>query len=193
LCGAFKNEINCVFLRMITFQTLKESEVHMKKLLMLVCFGALIFSGCEQQPKPAKVDIQKERNAIKLVLEKYAIANENQDMEMIEEIWCPSERIISFGTESGEKLVGWAEIKNAVESQFGQLTNTFISYRDQIIEVNETGNTAWFSEIINYNFIKGDEAHSYEGLRYSGVLVKKDGKWLLVQTHMSVPEKPKVQ
>lgn len=162
----------------------------MKKILILMCFGALIFSGCNLQPKEVKVDTQQERDAIKLVLEKYAIANENQDMSMIEEIWCPSERIISFGTESGEKLVGWAEIKNAVESQFGQITNTFISYRDQIIEVNETGNTAWFSEIINYNFIRKGEALSYEGLRYSGVLVKKDGMWQLVQTHMSVPEKP---
>jgi ketosteroid isomerase-like protein len=169
-----------------------ESEVHMKKFLFMHFIGALAFGGCNQM-KEDKVDVQKERDAIKLVLEKYAIANENQDMAMIEDIWCPSERIISFGTESGEKLVGWAEIKSAVESQFDQLSNTFISYRDQIIEVNETGNTAWFSEIINYNFIRNDEAHSYEGLRYSGVLVKKDENWQLVQTHMSVPEKPQAR
>jgi ketosteroid isomerase-like protein len=112
-------------------------------------------------------------------------------MAMIEEIWCPSEQIVSFGTVSTEKMVGWSEIKQAVERQFGRFSDTFISYRDQIIQINETGNTAWFSEIINYNFIMDGEAHSYEGLRYSGVLVKKDGKWLLVQTHMSVPEPPK--
>lgn len=165
----------------------------MKKILLLVFFGVLIFGGCIQHHGEVEVDVEKERDAIKLVLEKYAIANENQDMAMIEEIWCPSEQIVSFGTESGEKLVGWAEIKKTVESQFGQLSNTFISYRDQIIEVNETGNTAWFSEIINYNFIRNSEAHSYEGLRYTGVLVKKDDSWQLVQTHMSVPERPKIK
>ncbi len=164
----------------------------MKKFLLMLFMVALAFGGCNQANEET-VDIQKERDAIKLVLEKYAIANENQDMSLIEDIWCPSERIISFGTESGQKLVGWSEIKSAVESQFGQFSNTFISYRDQIIEVNETGNTAWFSEIINYNFIRNDEAHSYEGLRYSGVLVKKDGRWQLVQTHMSVPEKPQAK
>lgn len=161
----------------------------MKRNVLLLLIGALVVFGCNQA-KEEKVDTKKERDAIKLVLEKYAIANENQDMAMIEEIWCPSERIISFGTASGEKLMGWAEIKQAVETQFDQFSNTFISYRDQIIEVNEAGNTAWFSEIINYNFIREGEAHSYEGLRYSGVLVKKDGKWKLVQTHMSVPETP---
>lgn len=161
----------------------------MKRNLLMVLIGMLVIFGCNKA-KQGKVDIEKERNAIKLVLEKYAIANENQDMAMIEDIWCPSERIISFGTESGEKMVGWAQIKSAVERQFSNFSNTFISYRDQIIEVNDTGNTAWFSEIINYNFILDGEAHSYEGLRYSGVLVKKDGKWKLVQTHMSVPEMP---
>lgn len=162
----------------------------MKKNVLLIFVSALILFGCTPK-KQEIVNVQQEKDAIKLVLEKYAIANENQDMDMIEDIWCPSERIVSFGTVSGEKMIGWQSIKNAVESQFSRFSDTFISYRDQIIEVNETGNTAWFSEIINYNFIMDGEAHSYEGLRYTGVLVKKDGKWLLVQTHMSVPERPK--
>ncbi|MCF8366179.1 MAG: nuclear transport factor 2 family protein [Bacteroidales bacterium] len=162
----------------------------MKKNVLLLFVSMFMLLGCSQVKKE-KTDIQQEKDAIKLVLEKYAIANETQDMDMIEEIWCPSESIVSFGTLSGEKMVGWAQIRNAVEAQFSRFSNTFISYRDQIIEVNSSGNTAWFSEIINYNFIMDGEAHSYEGLRYSGVLVKKDGKWLLVQTHMSVPERPK--
>ncbi len=162
----------------------------MKKNVLLVLFSAMILFACNPEKKE-EINVQQEKDAIKLVLEKYAIANENQDMDMIEDIWCPSERIVSFGTVSGEKMVGWQTIKNAVESQFSRFSDTFISYRDQIIEINETGNTAWFSEIINYNFIMDGEAHSYEGLRYTGVLAKKDGKWLLVQTHMSVPERPK--
>ena len=155
--------------------------------LMLVIL--VLISGCGQDNKP-QVDAAKEKEAIKLVLEKYALANENQDMALIEDIWCPSERIVSFGTESDEKLVGFQQIKSAMENQFEAFSNTYISYRDQIIDVSEDGKTAWFSEIINYNFILDGEAHSYEGLRYTGVLVKKDGKWKLVQTHMSIPQLP---
>ncbi len=161
----------------------------MKKNALLLMLGVFILFGCNQ-PQKEEINIENEKDAIKLVLEKYASANENQDMGLIEDIWCPSERIVSFGTVSGEKMIGWAEIKTAVQNQFDAFSNTFISYNDQIIEVNKTGNTAWFSEIINYNFILDGKAHSYEGLRYTGVLVKKEGKWLLVQTHMSVPEKP---
>ncbi len=136
------------------------------------------------------VDIQKEKNAVKLVLEKYALANENQDLNMIEEIWCPSDSIVSIGTESGEILQGFSSIKSAVEKQFQAFSKTYISYSDQLINISKDGNTAWFSEIVNYNFILNEKAMSYEGLRYTGVLVKKDGKWKLVQTHISVPVMP---
>ncbi len=158
----------------------------MKKLFYFaVLIGMVLVSACDKEQK--KVDKEAERNAIKLVLEKYVLANENQDMGLIEDIWCPSESIVSFGTEGDEKHIGFRNIKKAVQDQFNTFSDTYISYRDQIIEVNETGNTAWFSEIINYNFILNDEAVSYEGIRYSGVLIKKDCKWKLVQTHMSIP------
>lgn len=158
----------------------------MKKLFYSLLFVSMaLLIGCTEGNK--KVDKTKEIASIKLVLEKYALANENEDMGLIEDIWCPSESIVSFGTEGGEKHIGFKEIKKAVQNQFNNFSDTYISYRDQIIEVSESGNTAWFSEIINYNFILDGEANSFEGLRYTGVLVKKDGKWKLVQTHMSVP------
>jgi ketosteroid isomerase-like protein len=151
-------------------------------------FSLLLTSACTQQVD--KADLLKEKDAIKLVLEKYVIANESQDISKIEEIWYPSEEIVSFGTEKDEKLVGISKIKEAVQSQFTRFKNTYISVHDQTIDVSEDGNTAWFAEIINYNFILNDSAHVYEGLCYTGVMNKKDGKWKLVMTHMSVPIKP---
>ena len=117
----------------------------MKKGFLLITIIVMIAGGC-QQPEKEKVNVKKETDAIRLVLQKYALANENQDIGMIGDIWCPSESIVSFGTESGEKLMGWEQIKAAVIRQFKSFTNTYISDHDQIIEINDTGNTAWFSE-----------------------------------------------
>ena len=167
-----------------------KSEVTMKKLFIFpMIIGIIFVCGCKTEPKTI-INKEKEKQAIKLVLEKYALANENQDMNLIEDIWCPSDQIVSFGTEGDEKHIGFGDIKSAVQKQFNVFSNTFISYRDQIIGLNEDGNTAWFSEIINYNFIYEGKAHQFEGIRYTGVLVKKDGKWKLVQTHMSIPAEP---
>jgi len=165
----------------------------MKKKLLLFIIGFVVFMLACNQGEKGVVDKQKEIEAVKLVLEKYALANENQDINMIEEIWCPSDSIVSIGTESGEILQGFSQIKRAVENQFETFSNTYISYRDQIITINKDGSTAWFSEMVNYNFILNEKALQYEGLRYTGVLVKKDGKWKLVQTHMSVPVVPEAE
>ena len=67
--------------------------------LVIICMALAI--SCDSGHK--KVDKDKETKAIKLVLENYALANENQDMGLIEDIWCPSESIVSFGTEGDEK------------------------------------------------------------------------------------------
>ena len=49
------------------------------------------------------------------------------------------------------------------------------------------GNTAWFAESLNYNFMYDGEARSYEGMRFTGVLTKVDGNWRFVQAHLSLP------
>lgn len=162
----------------------------MKRLSIVAFFSIMLLITLGSCADKNVVDVQKEKTAIRLVLEKYALANENQDINMIEEIWCPSDSIVSIGTESGEILQGFSSIKSAVEKQFQAFSKTYISYSDQLINISKDGNTAWFSEIVNYNFIINSQAMQYEGLRYTGVLVKKDGKWKLVQTHISVPVVP---
>jgi len=125
--------------------------------------------------------------AIENVLDKYIVANETQNFELIQEIWAPNADIILYGTDSDERLMGWINIKNAIKEQFSHITDTYISASDQFIKLNCTGNTAWFAETLNYNFVYSDKAQSYEGLRFTGVLEKMDGEWKLVQAHLSLP------
>lgn len=156
----------------------------MKKFIILL-FSAFIFlPGCQQKEC---FDLEKEKKEVALVLEKYVIANEDQKIELAEEIWADDEGIVAFGTGSDEKLVGWKAIRKTIQKQFDTFTDTYISVSDQKININNTGNTAWFSEIVNYNFIRDSIPMSYEGIRYTGVLEKRDGKWVIVQSHMSIP------
>ncbi len=154
------------------------------KYLSLFISILLIFTSCEQQKK---VDCEAEEDAIETVLENYIIANENQDLELIEEIWAPNDDIVLYGTDSDERLMGWDNIRAAVKEQFGFISNTYISASNQFIKVNCTGNTAWFAETLNYNYMYKGEAQTYEGLRFTGVVEKLDGKWKIVQAHLSVP------
>ncbi|MCF6172064.1 MAG: nuclear transport factor 2 family protein [Bacteroidales bacterium] len=152
---------------------------------LLVVFVFLLLSSCgDCEKKINKVD---EIGAIETLLEEYVIANENQDFDLIEKIWAPDSDIILYGTDSDERLMGWTNIRNAVREQFQQIDETYISASDQFIKLNCTGTTAWFAETLDYNFVYKDEAKSFKGLRFTGVVEKIDGQWKLVQAHLSLP------
>jgi len=158
----------------------------MKNLFVfLVLVILIVVSSCSNCNK--EFNLMDETLAIENVLDKYIVANETQNFELIQEIWAPNADIILYGTDSDERLMGWINIKNAIKEQFGHITDTYISASDQFIKLNCTGNTAWFAETLNYNFVYSDKAQSYEGLRFTGVLEKMDGEWKLVQAHLSLP------
>ncbi|RLD35445.1 MAG: hypothetical protein DRI88_00055 [Bacteroidetes bacterium] len=158
----------------------------MKNLFVfLVLVILVVMSSCSNCNK--EFSLMDETLAIENVLDKYIVANETQNFELIQEIWAPNADIILYGTDSDERLMGWINIKNAIKEQFSHITDTYISASDQFIKLNCTGNTAWFAETLNYNFVYSDKAQSYEGLRFTGVLEKMDGEWKLVQAHLSLP------
>ncbi len=157
----------------------------MKKVILFLLF-AIIMVSCNYE-EPTSIDFQAETLQIKTVLERYVIANEKQDFEIIEQIWAADENIVMIGTDSDERLIGWAQIEKAINHQFKSFHETYITVSDQIIRINETGNTASFSELLAYNFIFEEVAKSFEGMRFTGVLEKIDGNWLLVQGHLSLP------
>ncbi len=162
----------------------------MKNLLLFLLIGILATSCQQNKQKANNFDPKVEKEKIALVLEKYVIANEKQDLDLVHEIWAPFPDIVVFGTNSDEMLVGWESIRNALQRQFSTFEDTYISVRDQRININDTGNTAWFSEIMNYNYIYKGEARQFEGLRFTGVLEKTNGDWYIVQSHVSIPGAP---
>jgi hypothetical protein len=158
----------------------------MKSAVILLISTTILFAtGCA--PKVEKPDLKKEKAEVTNVLEKYVIANENQNFSLIEEIWANDDNILLLGTDSDEIYLGWNQIKKAIQHQFNAFEDTYIVVSDQRIQLNATGNTAWFSEYLNYNFIYKGEAKSFEGIRFTGVLEKREGVWELVQGHLSIP------
>ena len=161
----------------------------MKKLrLLMVPLILAGMIGCAPQgEKCPEVDLDKELSDIRSVLEQYELARESEDFSTVEQIWASDDDIVLFGTEGDEQLVGFSEIKKAMSRQFDEVENTLINISEQKIKVSKDGNTAWFSEVLDYNFIYQGEDLSFEGIRFTGVLEKREGKWKLVQAHLSVP------
>lgn len=140
-----------------------------------------------------EIDLDKELSDIRSLLEQYELAREGEDFATVEQIWASDDDIILFGTEGDEQMVGFAEIKKAMSRQFDELENTLINISEQKIKISEDGNTAWFSEVLDYNFIFQGENMIFEGIRFTGVMEKREGKWKLVQGHLSVPYEANIE
>jgi len=163
----------------------------MKPSVIISSAIVIVLSSCSSNNKVKQsIDSKIEKDKVALVLEKYIIANETKNLHLIEQVWAPKDDIVVIGTNTDECLIGWENIKAAIKRQFDSFEDTYISVRDQLISINESGNTAWFSEIINYNYIYNGKAVQYEGLRFTGVLEKKNDEWLIVQSHLSIPGSP---
>jgi len=160
----------------------------MKKTILTLAILVIFLISCKNDTGvKSSVDPKIESEKVALVLEKYIIANETQNLDLIKQVWATQDDIVVFGTDYDESMVGWEKIESAIKKQFEAVEDTYISFRDQMISINETGNTAWFSEILNYNYIYQGKAIQYEGLRFTGVLEKINGEWLIVQSHLSIP------
>jgi ketosteroid isomerase-like protein len=161
----------------------------MEKYLLLF-FATLLLFSCHSNEK--KIDSAAEISAIENTLDKYIMANEKEDFALIESIWAEQDDILLYGTDSDERLVGWNNIKEVIKKQFSLIENTYISASDQVIKISDCGNTAWFAERLHYNFIYQGTAHSYSNIRFTGVMEKINGRWVIVQAHISLPASSKV-
>lgn len=61
--------------------------------------------------------------------------------------------------------------------------------KDLTINLSKSGDVAWYYCILNdINTWKGQPAN-WENTRWTGVLVKRDGRWVIVQQHFSFADK----
>lgn len=161
----------------------------MKASFPLILLGAFLsLVSCDRKPA---ADPEAEKEAVTTLLERYVIANETQDIELVRQLWADDSNIVVIGTERDERLVGWDNIREALEKQFRSFSDTYIAMTDLKIRLDEDCNTAWFHATINYSFTYHEEPLSYEGLGFSGVLMKIEGHWYMVQSHISVPSNPR--
>ena len=158
----------------------------MSKIKMIFVLFLFTLFACNQEKAPV-CDQASEKEAIKLTLKKYIIANEARNISMIGEIWANDTSVFSLGTDRHDVFIGFDAVNKKFAEQFERFENTFISSRDQQIYVHPGCQTAWFSEILQYNYTHGDKAIEYTDLRFTGFMEKRGDKWMILQTHLSAP------
>lgn len=152
---------------------------------LFVLFVVIVFLGlsaCTQ-----KVDLEAEKAQVKTVVDQLEEFLETEDMELLSKIFAHDSDMVNFGTDAAERIVGWEPLKELLQKQNASYENTKLTVKDQVIQVNKTGNTAWFSEIVDWDLVAQGQAVNLQGSRFTGVMEKRNGNWVIVQFHASIP------
>ena len=118
-------------------------------------------------------------------IEKFIKAYPKNDVDEYLSLFAKDENLVVFGTEDGEKWVGYEDYKSAPQKdkdKFGEISITF-----DWKKINYHGQIAWFAAEVTVNLIIEGQKVSVPA-RVTGVLKKEGDEWLIKQGHISSPE-----
>jgi uncharacterized protein (TIGR02246 family) len=122
---------------------------------------------------------------VKNFLDRQIQAFANRDLKGLMGMLASEASVVMLGNGPDDRWVGPAAIKKAYESQIAQ-------YQSETIKLESTsigakGDIAWFATQARVvSTTKADRQRRFR-INWTGVLEKRKGKWLLVQSHFSFP------
>jgi uncharacterized protein (TIGR02246 family) len=121
---------------------------------------------------------------IQLVLDQFSAGYGKKDIDALLSLFDTDPNVLVIGTGEDEKRTGQEEIRIQFERDFCQSEKLTVEFEN--VAISEQDGVCWVAGDTNvYLSAEGRAMHVY--LRFTAVLTRKDGKWLFVQTHFSVP------
>ena len=138
-------------------------------------------------PDSVSASESPEMQEVQDVLTRFGRMWEDEDMETFEEIIAHDPEMVVIGTDTSEYIVGYEPFKKARKQQFESFENIEFNVQERAVQLAETGTVAWFTEVYDVFLMAQDQPVSLDDIRVSGVMEKRDGAWVIVHLHTSVP------
>ena len=153
------------------------------RLLRFLGLALCVLIAAAPTTTAGKADPKIEK-AVKEFLDRHAKAYESKDVAGIMALIAPDEDVILIDADSEKPVIGPDAIKAAYESEFSQIKSAKLKYTSTWI--GGKADAAWFSAQCEVSVDTGEDKITLPA-HWSGVLEKRDDKWLLVQAHLSFP------
>ena len=108
------------------------------------------------------------------------------DIDAFSQTMSKDEDMVTFGTDASERWDSWQELENSVALQFDAFDVISVERKNKSLKISNSGNTAWFSETVDWVFLSNGNNESVKDIRYTGVMEYRNGQWKIVQFHCSV-------
>jgi ketosteroid isomerase-like protein len=119
---------------------------------------------------------------VRAVIEKFRDAVRSRDIKALESVSAHEPDMVFYGSQAGDKQVGWPAIKASFEEQFRETSAIESEVLDSTVKLN--GDTAWAAYDLRYSEKGGAAAGTFE-TRWTCVLCRYKNGWKVVQMHHS--------
>ena len=123
---------------------------------------------------------------IKVILDRYHLAQQKEDMTALSALFAQDDELIVFGFRQGERHVGWEAVRDWYQRQMDSVEGLQTTLKDQVTRISKGGKAAWVSSLCHSRGTIGSQAVEMD-YRITVVLEKRGGKWLIVHLHSSLP------
>lgn len=127
------------------------------------------------------------KDEIKSTIEHFFEALDTQDLELMKKLIPEDDSMVHIGTDSDEIWRGSEELKRSTEEQFRRLEYYKAHIHDLAINFSQSEDVAWYFHLLDARILSGGSETVWKDARFTGVLEKRNGCWVLVQTHVSIP------
>ncbi|MBD3170244.1 MAG: hypothetical protein GF307_12230 [candidate division Zixibacteria bacterium] len=161
----------------------------MKNLFLLVAifYIAILLGGCNSMN--SEIDVKAEKAAINKVIHNSIGWAANKDKELSYSCFADDPELFWFSPEDEGTIYGFKSLVELTEGVFMRNEFKAIGYeiRELKINLSGSGDVAWYhARLDDFNEWNGQPAN-WEDVRWTGVLEKRDGRWVIVQMHFSEP------
>ena len=108
------------------------------------------------------------------------------DIDAFSQTMSKDEDMVTFGTDASERWDSWQELEDSVALQFDAFDVISVERKNKSLKISNSGNTAWFSETVDWVFLSNGKTEVVKDIRYTGVMEYRNGQWKIVQFHCSV-------
>jgi len=151
----------------------------MKNIILTFLFTSLLLVSCNDAP----VNLEVANDEAKAFISSQFDFFTNSSLEEAKATFASDAVLI--GTDEAEFFSGWDQIEPSIKGQLA-IKNPKFNTRDLNMVMSSSGDMASYTQLLDFNFIIGEEPGEINNVRNSGVIKKIQNEWKVVQIHWSI-------
>jgi ketosteroid isomerase-like protein len=124
----------------------------------------------------------RDEHEVRVAIARFTDAVQQRDINALGEVIAHEDGIVFYGSQAGDKQVGWEAVRRSFEEQFAEVSDIKSEVLDSTISV--IGDAAWAAYDLRYSEAGGAVAGSFES-RWTCVLRRYPDSWKFVHMHHS--------